>query len=369
MRLNKLIIVPLIIALLSGCASKPLLTSTSRDVAAVLQPISKSNIVDSRSEFRGIYCAVNKDHGAELPDFRDCNIALHKLSDETEISYDYIFLQAFHHKLHVLILPGIFGECIKDEISPFSDAAEYLNRYEDIYVEIFPGIRGRASSKHNSLVIQQYLSNLQKSSNEKLIIVAYSKGTTDMLLFLSNDEFADSYNKIDALVSIAGVVNGSPLADDLSNTLKKLISIFPYEDCPIQDESGLEDLTRSNQLYRLSKMQLPKNIAYYSLPAYTDYKNTSFILQSSYNKLSQIDPRNDGQVIYFDSILPRAHLLGYANADHWAVALPFSRNTDKLNFTNRSIAKLADKNAYPREVLLESILRFIDIDLSKTSQP
>jgi hypothetical protein len=32
-------------------------------------------------------------------------------------------------------------------------------------------------------------------------------------------------------------------------------------------------------------------------------------------------PRNDGLLLIYDQIIPGGTLLGYANADHWSVAL------------------------------------------------
>lgn len=43
-----------------------------------------------------------------------------------------------------------------------------------------------------------------------------------------------------------------------------------------------------------------------------------------------LDARNDGHVLYTDAIIPGSYLLGYFNADHWAVALPVARTVPKL---------------------------------------
>jgi hypothetical protein len=49
-------------------------------------------------------------------------------------------------------------------------------------------------------------------------------------------------------------------------------------------------------------------------------------------------------------------LLGFLRADHWALAVPFSRHAGALPFN----ATLVDHNAFPREVLLEAIVRFVE---------
>ena len=84
----------------------------------------------------------------------------------------------------------------------------------------------------------------------------------------------------------------------------------------------------------------------------------SSILRVSDDKLSRIDGRNDSQMIFYDEVIPGSTLLGYVNADHWAVALPIARSHD-------TVASLfVTQNAYPREALLEAVLRFVEEDLA-----
>jgi len=348
------------LTLTAGCGG-PLLTMSDRDTAAVLQPASRSNIVDARADFRQLYCAVNDDHGVDLPDYRECDDALHKLADEPSAEKQQVDFD-FSNDMHIFVIPGILGECLIDQVSPFSFAIEHMESH-GIEFTVLTGVHGRASSKLNSSVIHEYFSEVDKPEGRKLLVMAYSKGTTDMLYYLSSEEYASSYSKIDALISVAGVVNGTPLADDTNWLEKKLAKHFPYDKCPTQDESGIDDLTRETQLLRLSEQTIPDHIRLYSMVAYTNVDGMSSILRDSWKRLSLVDPRNDGQVIYYDSILPGAHLLGYANADHWAVALPFARHESLSGFINKKIARGADKNAYPREVLIEAIIRYVDKDL------
>ena len=46
----------------------------------------------------------------------------------------------------------------------------------------------------------------------------------------------------------------------------------------------------------------------------------------TYDRLARQDPRNDGKLLAQDQIVPGGYLLGYANADHWAVAIPARRS-------------------------------------------
>ena len=98
---------------------------------------------------------------------------------------------------------------------------------------------------------------------------------------------------------------------------------------------------------------MPRHIRYFSLVAFTNRDNVSAALVDGYDRLSQINPRNDGQLIFYDQILPRSTLLGYANGDHWAVALPFTEKAPTLAET------FVDRNVFPRDAMLEALLSFV----------
>ena len=97
---------------------------------------------------------------------------------------------------------------------------------------------------------------------------------------------------------------------------------------------------------------------YYSLVTFPQPERISSILHSSYRKLSRIDSRNDSQVIFYDQVIPGSALMAYVNADHWALAVPVARSHPMIGST------FVTQNAYPREALLEAILRFVEEDLS-----
>jgi hypothetical protein len=78
-----------------------------------------------------------------------------------------------------------------------------------------------------------------------------------------------------------------------------------------------------------------------------------------HKKLSAIDSRNDSQVIFYDQVIPGSTLVGYLNADHWAVAVPIAESHP---FIGRHFA---DKNNYPRKAILEAVLRFIEEDMDR----
>jgi hypothetical protein len=80
-----------------------------------------------------------------------------------------------------------------------------------------------------------------------------------------------------------------------------------------------------------------------------------------------VDPRNDGQVVWADAFIPAGTFLGYANADHWAVALPIVRGVPPA--LRAAAAAVLDRNAFPREVLLEAIVRHVEEELAGPHPP
>ncbi len=108
----------------------------------------------------------------------------------------------------------------------------------------------------------------------------------------------------------------------------------------------------------LARNPLPGSVPYYSLVTLPQPERISSVLRITANKLNAIDGRNDSQVIFYDQVIPGSSLLGYLNADHWAVVVPIAR-------TRETVASLfVTENAYPREALPEAVLRFVEEDLA-----
>jgi hypothetical protein len=134
---------------------------------------------------------------------------------------------------------------------------------------------------------------------------------------------------------------------------------IPADACPPRDVGGTDNLTRNEQMNFLLNKGLPPSIRLYSLVSFASSSRSSAPLLPFNNLLNRIDPRNDGQMIY-DPVLPNSTLLGYVNADHWAIALPFNRLATPWK-------KVVSHSSFPREILIESVLIFIDEDNVSTN--
>ncbi len=337
--------------LLVGC-SKPLLPYSLDTYPLVLTPSSLAEIEDWRGRFREIYCAVQKDHGAALPYDRPCEEVILMLEGELQPGEAPVSLGPSRLKLRVLIVPGLFNDCITFS-SAYSYSRAHLERY-GYKLESLP-VSGRSSSTHNALEIRNALLDREFQPEERIVLVGYSKGVPDILEAVV--AYPEIRQRIAAVVSVAGAVNGTPLIEVINKPLQELLKRIPFPNCPPGEGDPLESLKRSTRLQWLSQNRLPESIKYFSLVAFARREDISTILRSSYDRLAMIDPRNDSQVIFYDAIIPGSALLGFVRADHWAVAMPFSQDAPLLS------AVMIDKNEFPREVLLEAIVRMVEENL------
>jgi hypothetical protein len=262
-------------------------------------------------------------------------------------------------KLHIAFVPGLLGECFPSLTQAFPLARAHLEEigYRTSYITV----DGLSSSAKNAREIRDAVAALDLAADERLVLIGYSKGVPDILEGLV--AYPALRQTASAVVSISGAVRGSPLSDDAPAWLLTLVDSMPGSDCDEEDDLAIESLKPSVRRRFLADHVLPADIRYYSLGSFTDRANISSLLRGDYDALAAFDPRNDSQVLFYDQIIPGGRLLGFVNADHWAVALPLSR-------THPDLARaFVDRNAFPREILLEAVVRQVEEDLLATPMP
>jgi hypothetical protein len=360
------IIVFLIVAFF-GCCPEPPIKYNDHNPPGIFLPIASQSTVDGRVRFRETLCAVTEARKGKYPDERPCADVLHNLDEPKSTATRPFISNVNNRMIKVVIVTGIFGECIADYLLPFSDG-KYFEGYQpprDGYdylkklgyeVEVIV-TKGRASTEANGMLVRERLQEISRATSRNIVIVAYSKGTTDVLHALTLFK-EDIPKNISALVSVAGVVAGTPIADEFAGVYDSLLKEVPWSTCPPADGGAVKSLSRSEQFTWLSQHQhqLPKSVKYYSLAAFVPSERVTTVLKRFHTLLSRVDPRNDGQVLIQDAIIPGSTILGYVNADHWAVAYGFNRS--KYPLWRRPV----NHNSFPREVLIESILRYVAQD-------
>ena len=271
-------------------------------------------MADGRAEFRAVFCALMR---RDFPlDGGGCNDWLRRYPDEAAPAT--AATPAGAAAVNIVIVGGLFSECLPG-IPTFGDAVEHLRR-RGYHVSYAP-IKGRASADANAAIIKAHVATeLAAMPKLPLVIVAYSKGVTDTITALAN--YPGLADTVGAVIGVAGVVNGSRAADQLLALYDATAGLLPYSGCPASDGGEVRSLTHEYRADWLMTHRLPAAPLYFSIVGLPSPERVSAVFAPFQRSLSRIDPRNDGQMIYSDAILPNSSLLGYANADHFAIALP-----------------------------------------------
>jgi len=341
--------------MVGGCAAPPLMPYSTDTAPLIMLPAAQAGVQDQRGRFREIYCAVLDARKSELPDHRSCDEALTRVGAEPAGSGKPVPLQPSSRKLVAAVVPGFGWDCIDAWLEAPGTVGAHLRAQGFDFAQI--PVEGLSSSTRNARLIRDaIMSRPTEAGPPRLVLIGYSKGAPDILEAIV--AYPELRSRIAAVVSAAGAVSGSPLANDAEQYQAELLRHFPGATCTSGDGGSVASLRPEVRQAWLAANPLPKEVRYYSLATFPQPERMSSLLKSSYDKLARVDARNDSQVIFYNQIIPGSALLGFVNADHWALAVPIARKDGRL------ATSFVDQNAYPREALAEALLRFIEEDLA-----
>jgi len=339
---------------LGGCAVSPLMPYSADTQPLVLLPATQAGVQDKRGRFREIFCAVLEARKAELPDYRSCDEALTQVGAEPAGSGQTVPLAPSSRRLVAAFVPGFGWDCIDTWLEAPDTVGGNLRAQGYGFLAL--RIEGLSSSARNARLIRDAIMNRPAEPGPpRLVLIGYSKGAPDILEAMV--AYPELRSRVAAVVSAAGSVGGSPLANDAEQYQADLLRHFPGATCTSGDGGAVASLRPAVRQSWLAAHPLPKGVRYYSLATFPQPERMSSLLKGSYDKLARVDARNDSQVIFYDQVIPGSTLLGFVNADHWALAVPIARKKGTM------ATMFVDQNAYPREALAEAVLRFIEEDL------
>ncbi len=353
LKLTNWIILILATVSLAACSSKPLLPYTTETPPLVLTPASYAGVEDGRARFREIFCAVLELRAEELPDYRPCEDALTRLGAEQPGAGTPVDTGPSRTGLMVGMVPGVAWECIEGWVDYDDNMSAFIDKMG------FKGFKirvdGLSGTQTNARQIRDAILALPPEDKDRpLVLLGYSKGAVDILQAIVS--YPGIRERVVAVISAAGAIGGSPLAIAADQKDLGIMKYIPKSECTVGDGGAIDSLRPGTRQAWLAQNPLPQNLKYYSLVTLPEPDRISSVLSIPSRQLAQIDSRNDGQLLFYDQVIPTSTLLAYLNADHWALAVPIARSHIFIGST------LVDENDYPREALLEAILRYVEED-------
>jgi hypothetical protein len=342
-----------------GACATPLMPYSADTPPLALVPALQAGVQDKRGRFREIYCAVLQARGPDIPDYKPCDEALTRVGTEPAGTGKPVDLGPSKRHLIGALVPGIGWECFAAWLEPPGTVVNHVRQFG--YDAVLLKVDALSSSTNNARQIRDAIMAMPAEAGApRLVLIGYSKGAPDVLEAVV--EYPEILSRVAAVVSAAGSVGGSPLANDAEQYQADLLRHFPGATCSAGDGGGVNSLRPAVRLAWLAHNPLPRDVRYYSLITFPQPERISSILTSSYDKLARVDARNDSQMIFYDEIVPGSTLVGYVNADHWALAVPIARGHATVG------SLFVTQNAYPREALMEALLRFVEEDLAAPAQ-
>ena len=328
---------------LSGCVALP----TGEELVSLPGPQSATpvgtSVVDGRARFRDIFCGVLARKPAASDPQQDCSSWLWQLDDEPPAERRP--LPDADPSPQVYLVAGAFSECLGDDARPFNSAAAALA--ESGYRISMITVSGRSGSEHNAGQIAARLADPPPGEDGPVVLIGYSKGANDILEFLVR--YPDAAARVESVVSVAGAIAGSPLAEQAGEAYRLLLEQMPSNRCAPGDGGVVDSLRQQTRRGWLVNNPLPGHVRYFSVAAFATRARMAGALIAPWKFLLQYDRRNDGQLLAQDQLIPGATLLAYVDADHWSVAVD-------VEIVHPVLGTRPDPTPFPRAALLEAIL-------------
>ena len=254
---------------------EPLMPYSADTPPLVLAPASQAGVQDKRGALpRDLLRRAGGARG-ELPDYRPCDDALTRVGAEPAGTGKPVDLGPVEaapdrgggagHRLRML--RAVAAAARHRRASTCTNSA--MTRWS-LKVDAL------SSSATNARQIRDAIMAMPEEGAPRLVLIGYSKGAPDILEAVV--AYPEIRSRVAAVVSAAGAVGGSALANDAEQYQADLLRHFPGANCGSGDGGAVESLRPAMRQAWLAQNPLPRDVRYYSLVTFPQPERISSIL-------------------------------------------------------------------------------------------
>ena len=217
----------------------------------------------------------------------------------------------------LIFVPGFLAACFRG-VHSFADVVEEA-RKAGFTADVL-GVGGRNDIATNAALIAGQIERMTANDPRRIILVGHSKGADELLAVLVARP--DIASRVEALLTISGALNGSPLADDLHGLYGATVALMPLEACDRGQGDPVGDMKPATRAAWWAAHGSALTTPIYALVTLPDWSRLSVSLLPFYARLAAYTPDNDSMLRAQDQVVPSSRLLGVVNANHLSVAIP-----------------------------------------------
>src|SRR5688572_21061043 len=217
----------------AGCSKRvPLVTTPVAIARTEPIPVGRGELPSDR--FGRLFCAVLA-HVPASTAWGYCGRYFEPAGTPSPLDSE---LPAAMARYRVMVVPGIFGQCVEALARPFEDGKRHLQEAHRVNVEYVP-VSAIGSSAYNARQIADHLQReFTAADSRRYIAFGYSKGTSDLFEALAAHQIAR--DAIAAVVTVAGTVLGSRLTEGTPRDLGRFLERTRLGTCDVGDGGGID---------------------------------------------------------------------------------------------------------------------------------